>query len=69
MGSWVNDVFLVFFGLFVVWVLWGMLQYAFSRWPDDPSDDTYRDHRYYGYRYRFSNGRWTERSTLRNVQP
>ena len=68
MGSWVNDVFLVFFGVFVVWVLWGMLQYAFSRWPD-PSDDAYRDYRYYNYQYRYNDGRWSERSTLRNVQP
>ena len=58
MGSWVNEVSLMFFGFFFLWVLWGVLQYGFNREPADQSEDADNSDGY-------TEGRWSKRSTLR----
>ena len=64
-GRSLSDVGLLVFGMFVVWVLWGLLQYALSRWPHDQSEDGYADNRFSDYEYRYTEGRWSKRATLK----
>ena len=57
LARWLTDVSLVVFICFVLWVLWGVLQY-FNKVPNDRSRDTDRV-------YQYAEKRWTKRSTLR----